>query len=127
MKIEEIKEVLNNISFKESCVDMNWKWELKELEDSGFLIRTTFQRPDTHSGEMGTGYGRWMHTSKDTDETRIVMTAWLCAELIIRHELMEAMCYKGARILNPHKNIDELVFPEKIVQVKYVKEGNKID
>ncbi len=113
MTIDEIKRSLGNISFAPSNLDMGWKWEVKEISE-GFLIRTTFQRPDTHSGLVGTGYGRWMFIEKDADERCIIMTAWICAELIVKHELMEAFMFGHARILDPHKTLEDLAHPMKI-------------
>lgn len=115
MTIDEIKIILDRISFAPSNLDMGWKWEVKEISE-GFLIRTTFQRPDTHSGEIGTGYGRWMFVEKGADDRCIIMTAWVCAELIVKHELMEAFLYAGARILDPHKSLEELAYPMKITK-----------
>ena len=33
-------------------------------------------------------------------------------ELIVRHELMEAFLYKGIRIFDPHRTVEELSLPE---------------
>ena len=45
-------------------------------------------------------------------ESAVVKTAWLLAELIVRHELMEAFLYKGIRIFDPHRTVEELSLPE---------------
>ena len=94
MDIKEAKKILKGISFAPSCLDMGWKFEIKKTA-GGFLIRTTFRRPDTHTGKIGTGYGRWMFVHKDAGDRGLVMTAWLCAKLIVEHELMEAFLYRG--------------------------------
>jgi len=130
MKLKEVIKILNNIDFKHSCVDMGWKWKAEEIDGTtsyidtygkmkkknrkGFLICCSFQRPDINTGAIGTGYGRWMWVNKDVDETRLIMTATICVDLIVKHEIMEAMLYKKATILNPHKNIKELVYPQKL-------------
>lgn len=111
MELHEVRAILNDISFRKSCVDMAWSWEAEEIE-KGFLINTTFQRPDTTSGEMGTGRGRQMFVRKDANRTSLIMTAWICCKLIVEHELMEAFQYQGCRVLHPHKTIEELVYPE---------------
>jgi hypothetical protein len=95
---------------------MGWKWQIKETYDKkgnviGFFIRCSFKRPDTNTGKIGTGYGRPMFVWKDTDDRGIVMTAWICAKLIVEHELMESFLYKNCRILDPHKSLEELAFP----------------
>lgn len=113
MDIKEIKKVIKNITFAPSNLDMGWKWEVKETQE-GFLIRTSFKRPDTNTGKIGTGFGRWMFVDKNIDERGLVMTAWLCAKLIVEHELMEALKYRGVRILDPHKSLDELAYPHNL-------------
>lgn len=110
MDIKEIKKIVKNITFAPSNLDMGWKWQVKETQD-GFLIRTSFKRPDTNTGKFGTGYGRWMFIHKNSDDRGIVMTAWVCAEMIVKHELMEAFLYKNIRILDPHKSLEDLAHP----------------
>ena len=115
---KELKKILNDISFLKSCVDFNWDWEIAEIYDKnniGFLINTTFKRPDVATGILGSGNGRRMWIESTASETSVIMTAWICVELIVKHELMESFLYKGAKILNPHKTLDELAFPEKLL------------
>lgn len=114
MELAEIKKILKNITFEKSNLDMGWKWQAKENSD-GFMIRTSFKRPDINNGKVGTGFGRFMFVDKNSSETAVVMTAWLCAELVVRHELMEAFLFRGVRILNPHKTVEELAFPRQLV------------
>lgn len=111
MNAVEIGKVLSKITWVPSCVDMGWKWEVKHV-DGGHLIRTTFQRPDINSGEMGTGYGRWMHIPEETTKEGVVKTAWLCAELIVKHELMESFLYEGKKIFDPHKTLKDLSYTQ---------------
>lgn len=111
MNIKEIKKVLKDITFANSCLDMGWKFQVKETKD-GFLMCTSFKRPDTNTGKIGTGYGRWMFVDKKAEERSIVMTAWVCAELIVKHELLEAFLYKKVRIFDPHKSLASLAYPK---------------
>ena len=116
MDIKTVKNILKKITFAPSNLDMGWKWQVKESYElnsvvNGFFIRTSFKRPDTNTGKAGTGYGRWMFIPKDVDDRYVVMTAWVCAKLIVEHELMEAFLYKNVRILNPHKSLNELAYP----------------
>jgi len=112
---------------------MGWSWKIQELYRKGgyasvgykggvlvnmnethvmgFVIWPTFQRPDTTTGKIETGYGGGVFIPVDADETRVVMKAWNAVELTVRHELMEAFCYMGERVLDPHKTIDDLVYP----------------
>ena len=111
-----LRAVLDGITFAPSCVDMGWDWEIEELRLGsgvlrGWLVNTTFRRPDTHSGQIGIGRGRQELVGFGASETAVVKTAWLLAELIVRHELMEAFLYKGIRIFNPHHSVEELAMP----------------
>lgn len=116
MKLAEVQKILADISFAPSNLDMGWEWEVKETFNKdgqleGFMIRCSFKRPDTNNGEIGTGFGRWMFIEENYNEKGVIMTAWICADLIVKHELMEAFLYQKARILDPHKSIEELAYP----------------
>lgn len=115
MDIKEIKKILKKVTFAPSNLDMGWKFQVKEIQE-GFLVRTSFKRPDTNSGKMGTGYGRWELVSRNADDRAVVMTAWLLAELIIKHELMESFLFLGVRILDPHKSLDALAYPKQFLK-----------
>ena len=115
---EALRAVLDGISFAPSCLDMGWTWEIEELRAAdgalrGWLVNTTFQRPDTYTGQIGTGRGRKEFVALGTTESGAVKTAWLLAELIVRHELMEAFLYRGIRIFDPHHTVEELSLPTK--------------
>jgi hypothetical protein len=123
MNIQEIKQIIKDITFAPSNLDMGWKWRIKESfnkkgELEGFLIQTSFKRPDTNTGKMGTGYGRWMFVSKDSDKRGVTMTAWICSKLIVEHELMEAFLYQNIRILDPHKTLEALAYPHELKKSK---------
>jgi hypothetical protein len=119
-----LRAVLDGISFAPSCLDMGWQWEIEELwlpasaSDpapvlKGWLVNTTFRRPDTHTGIVGIGRGRKEFVPHGTSESGAVKTAWLLAELIVRHELMEAFLYRGVRIFDPHHTVEELSMPHR--------------
>lgn len=122
--IDDVRAVLAGISFAPSNLDMGWTWEVEELragaggELKGWLVNTTFQRPDTHTGVVGTGRGRKEFVAVGTGESGVVKTAWLLAELIVRHELMEAFLYRGVRIFDPHHTVDELSLPHRLREKK---------
>lgn len=117
MQIKQVEEILSRINFaKYSCLDMDFKFEAKEIDEL-FLIRTSFMRKDIDSGEFGKGWGRWHTTPKSTaSETSIIMTAWICVKMVVEHELLEAFEYCNKKIFNPHKNLEELVYPEKLIK-----------
>src|SRR5262245_1023569 len=114
----ELQAIFAGIGFAPSCVDMGWTWETEELREldgslKGWLVNTTFRRPDTDTGIVGTGRGRKEFIARGTSESGVVKTAWLLAELIVRHELMEAFLYRGVRIFDPHHTVDELSMPHR--------------
>lgn len=126
---KDLLEVLNNITFAPSCVNLDWGWDVSDVCDpltptfqlteeerfKGWLVRTSFVRPDSYTGEMGGGYGRWEFIAKGASESAVVKTCWLLVELIVRHELMEAFRYKvkgeDVRIFNPHHSVYDLSMP----------------
>jgi hypothetical protein len=117
----DLRAVLDGVGFAPSCLDMGWTWEIEELPDAGgagvikgWLVNTTFQRPDTYTGVIGTGRGRKEFIPAGTTESGAVKTAWLLAELIVRHELMEAFLYRGVRIFDPHHTVEELSLPHRL-------------
>ena len=113
LSLEDVKKILDSIIFaKHSCIDMGWRFRASELEGR-FIIQTSFQRKDINSGELGTGWGRENVTPvEEATEMSIVMTAWMAIETVVKHELMEGFEYKGVKLLNPHKSINELAYPE---------------
>ena len=111
MKRKIIEDLLSKISISPTCLDMGWRWRVTELGNYGNTFALSFQRPDTNSGQIGTGYGREWFVSNDASEKFIIMTAWLAIELILKHEAMEALHYDEIRILDPHKSLEELSYP----------------
>lgn len=120
----ELEEVLSKVRFNPSCVNLDWRWDLKpvfeevaepEFEENqakfrlcGWRVRTSFVRPDTNTGKVERGYGRWEYVERGTSESGAAKTCWLLAELIVRHELMEAFTYSGERIFDPHHTVAQL-------------------
>lgn len=128
MKKEKIENVLSNISMAPSCIDMGWNWKVTSLGKYGNTFALSFRRPDTNTGVVGTGYGREWFVPDDSTEKFIVMTAWLAIDLILRHEAMEAFHYSSVRILDPHKSLDELAYPNKLGQKTETKlQGSAIE
>lgn len=113
LELNDVREILDNLNFsKHSGIDMGWKYEVKVV-DGFYFIRTSFQRKDINTGEFGTGWGRW-HTTPipGATETSIIMTAWVAVKMIVEHELLEGFEYLNKKVFNPHKTINQLVYPE---------------
>jgi hypothetical protein len=118
MNIQQILEIVQRISFAPSNLDMGWDWEVKKVDikdesdnviEKGFAIRCSFKRPDTNTGKIGTGFGRWYMMSEDVSVGGVVKTAWMCAEQIVKHELMESYLFDNKRIFDPHKSLEDLM------------------
>ncbi len=131
LTIERVRAILDEFSFSKSCVNFNWGFEVFEIEGKlfdeneifkgqkdGFLINTTFVRPDINTGEMGIGSGRRMWIDKTASETSVVWTAKMCIDLIISHEINEAVHYRGARLIDQHKKVDDQVYPQTLKEFK---------
>jgi hypothetical protein len=107
----ELVGFLNEITMANTALDFKWHFQTQECNDPnlpGFFIRVGFERPDTNTGEIGIGYGRWEHVATGSTISSVVKTAWLLIELVVRHELMEAFRWQDKRIFNPHNSIESL-------------------
>lgn len=107
----ELDQLLSEITMSNTSLDFKWRFESQMCRDSdmpGFLVRVSFERPDTNTGEIGIGHGRYEYIGVGTTESGVVKTAWLLVELVVRHELMEAFRWRGKRIFNPHNSIHAL-------------------
>jgi hypothetical protein len=130
--IWDLKEVLDNVKFRVSCVNLDWKWDIKSLyepdEDRagqqgpfkhlGWAVRTSFTRPDTNTGVVARGFGRWEIVERGATESAAAKTCWVLAEMIVKHELMEAFEYKGVKVFNPHHTMEELSLPHQHKQLQ---------
>lgn len=115
-----LEQVIADISMTNTCLDFQWKFEVEELRNDsdcavyndanliGWFVNVAFQRPDTATGELGTGRGRKEFIARGSYESSVVKTCWLLIELVVRHELMEAFRYRNARIFNPHNSVHAL-------------------
>lgn len=119
MNIKTIEEIVKRIGFAPSNLDMGWEWQIKKADikdeddsiiEKGFAIRCSFKRPDTNTGVIDTGFGRWYLMNENVSMDGVVKTAWMCAEQIIKHELMEAYLFDNKRIFDPHKSLEDLMY-----------------
>lgn len=109
---KDLLAILAGVAFAPSCLNLAWNWDV-DVRGLGWLIRATFTRPDTHTGVLGRGHGRWEFIDIGASESGVVKTCWLLAELVVRHELMEAFLYQGRRIFDPHRTVAELSMPRR--------------
>ena len=107
----ELDRLLSEITMVNTSLDFKWHFESQMCRDSdmpGFFVRVGFERPDTNTGKIGIGHGRYEYIAVGTTESGVVKTAWLLVELVVRHELMEAFRWRDKRIFNPHNSIHAL-------------------
>lgn len=114
---ESIQSKLDKISFAPSGIRMNdsGKASFIVIEKNGNLfIQCSFWRPDTRTGLDAQGFGRPYYIDPKSSETAIIMTAWMAFKQIIEHEAMECFLYKDVRLFDPHKNLQQLAYPQEI-------------
>jgi len=112
---KKLRLVADAVTFAPSCLDMGWEWKIFEVDDrmfSGWLVSTTFRRPDRETGKIGAGIGRSWWIDRGTTESGVVKTLFSAAKMIIEHELLEAFHYKGVRLFDPHRTVSELSLPD---------------
>jgi hypothetical protein len=116
---EELRHTLNRISFRNSVLDLGWRFCFEPLpvalgHKRCWRIWAEFRRPDTHTGVMGIGRGRdeivWAGATADG----VIKTCWLLVELLVRHELMEGFRVDGLRVFDPHATIEDLQLSQTI-------------
>lgn len=126
-KTKYLQTFLDRISFAPTCINFEWKFEIEELYTlemvkggalcsgglpimklRGWLVNTTFSRPDTNTGVIGTGKSRQEFIPVGTTESGVVKTAFLLCKITTEHEVMEGFLYCGLRPFDPHNSIQEL-------------------
>jgi hypothetical protein len=115
--LDRIKTDLERISFKASCLNFAWGWKVSFTYDEsgsvfGYSIHSGFNRPDTHTGKIGRGWGRAWPISINYTDKELFMTCWMAIEQIIKHELLEAFSVDNCRVFDPHKSMADLMYPE---------------
>lgn len=123
---EDLNKILRLVTFAKSCINFGWGWEVEILwkkgpsltferygvgfpgDIKGWLINTTFKRPDILDGKIGKGKGRQIFIAKGASASSIFFSCVVCVKLIVEHEWMEAIRFNGKRILNPHNSVEML-------------------
>jgi len=123
LTLDQVKTYLSNIRSAPSGIQMSsdkgYKFEVVGLSHEnptidGFLIRCGFWRPDTNTGEMGEGWGRWTHVPSYSTEDSVVKSGYVAIKLVVEHEMMEAFEYKGVKVFDPHKDLKGLAYPKEL-------------
>lgn len=104
----DLLAVLDAISFAPSCLALGWRWHVEWHDEAGWLVRCSFDRPDTDSGEVGRGAGRLWFVERGATVGAVVKTAWSACRMVVEHELHEAFLFHGDRVFDPHADVDAL-------------------
>jgi hypothetical protein len=100
--LETIREIVSHIKFKD------WKFRIDEKNGVPFM-QIIFEGKCNITGVVETQYSRKWMLSYHMVNSEVVRTAYKAAEAAMLHEVEEAFTYKGARIYNPHMDLDEMV------------------
>lgn len=71
-----------------------------------FQIRC--ERPDTFTGEMGTGHGGKAYLSPYATDSELVQTAFGLYKAYVEHEARESFLWRGRRVFGPHISTEAL-------------------
>lgn len=121
LTLERVRKILDLLNSAPSGIQMSsdkdYRFEVEEVKHEnptldGFVIRCGFIRPDTNTGEMGEGFGRWNHVPRNGSVKAVVLTAYVAIKLVVEHEMMEAFEFMGKKILDPHKSLPSLAYPQ---------------
>ena len=82
--VEELQSVIKEITMENTSLDFKWRFISEPVADQGWFVQVEFQRPDTSTGEIGTGRSRKEFVAKGTWVSGVVKTCWLLLELTIR-------------------------------------------
>lgn len=107
MTLQELEAFLARITVAGPFADWCFRWTA-EACGAGFLIQATIRRRDRDTGEFGDGFSRKEYVAPDASESAVFKTAWVVAELTVRHEIMEAFRVDGSIVFDPHRTIAEL-------------------
>lgn len=99
--LHSVTEIVSKISFKD------WKFLVKD--DGRIFIQILFEDIDRISGEVTLQRCRKWYLSPHMVNSEIVRTAFKAVMAAMEHEVEEEFKYKGARIFNPHMDLDNLV------------------
>src|SRR5215467_3075651 len=89
--------------------DRLYSLEIGFTANNSVYIQVLCERPDTYTGEYGTGRGGIRIINPGQSDSSIVRTIFAAFLAYEEHEVREAFTYKGKRIFGPHLDIDALV------------------
>lgn len=100
--LESIKSVVENISFND------WMFRVGTSGDNTPFLQVLFKDIDRITGVEEIQRCRKWQLSYHMVNSEIVRTAFKAVEQAMLHEVQETFKYKGARVYNPHVDMDML-------------------
>lgn len=107
---ERVCALLDRVIYKP---ERNYKFMITNSPEDVFYtnraeVELRTERPDTFTGEFGTGYGGRRYLTPDMTDSQIVRTLFGACIAYEEHEVREAFQFDGKRIFGPHISIDAL-------------------
>jgi hypothetical protein len=116
---DDLRSCLDEITFQNSELDFRWKFEFENAAISDqpcWAVHALFERPDADSGKMGWGRGRDLIVKPGASESAVFFTCYLLIKILIDHELMEGINYRGRSVLYPHTQVTSMIGLQDIVR-----------
>lgn len=98
--LESITAIVANCQFND--------WTFFVGNDGRTYLQVLFKDKDRISGEESIQRCRKWYLSDHMVNSEVVRTAYKAVEAAVIHEAQEAFKYRGARVYNPHLDLDQL-------------------
>jgi hypothetical protein len=118
--LETIKSIVSNVSFND------WTFRVDTNADDSPYLQVLFIDKDRITGAEEIQRCRKWQLSYYMVNSEVVRTAFKAVEAAMLHEVQEAFKYKGARVYNPHVDLDSLAaaLNDKTVAISLRDESN---
>lgn len=102
MKIEQIKEIVEKIRYKD------WIFKVGKNEEH-YYLQAIFEAPDNHTGIIELQYCRKWQLSLHMTKSEVVRTAYKAVLAAEEHEVGEHFKYRDQLVYCPHMDVDVYV------------------
>lgn len=102
--LQRVKKIIADVGFRENNVFYVGYYAGSHV----VYLQHRYMRKDALTGEDEWGYGRKWHVSEYATESEVVLTALKAAITDMEHEVREDFEYKGAKIFQPHVDVNIL-------------------
>jgi len=86
----------------------DYQFVVNEYNGAPYL-QIFFNAPDSNTGKIEEQYSRKWILQYTMCNTEVVRTAYKAMEAVVIHELQEQFTYRGARVFDPHMDVEKLV------------------